>query len=1144
MAASSDVHPCPACGHSNRAQARFCEECGQPLDRRCSQCGTELRPQARFCDECGAAVAGAPKASAPAPAPEVATRRDPRAYTPKHLAERILTSRSALEGERKQVTVLFADVTGSMELAEQVDPEEWHRILDRFFEILTEGVHRFEGTINQYTGDGVMALFGAPIAHEDHPHRACWAALHLKDEVNRFAQELKRERGLTFAMRVGLNSGEVVVGKIGDDLRMDYTAQGHVVGLAARLQALADPGKVYVSKHTEALVSGYFALESLGAFKLKGVSEPIGVFSLEGAGRMRTRLDVSRSRGLSRFVGRADEMATLQGALGRAAEGRGQVVGVVADAGTGKSRLCSELVELCRARSIAVHQGIGVAHGKLLPFLPILEMLRSVFAIDDRDGPREARQKIAGTLVLVDPRFEEALPLIFDFLGVADPERPAPLADPADRQRQIFAVFARLFRALGEREPHVVLLEDLHWFDDGSGTFVESLVEAVAGTKILLLLNYRPEFRARWMEKPSTLQLPLLPLGPSAIVELLDDLLGHDASLEGLHQLVRERTGGNPFFVEEVVQSLIDAGSLEGVRGAYRLVRALGDLRVPPTVHALLAARIDRLAERERRLLQTAAVIGKQFPESILKRVAGLADADLADALRTLKARDLVFEESLFPEVEYAFKHPLTQEVAYGSQLADRRRLAHAAVARLLEEQEAVKLDEQAPLLAHHWESAGEVVAAARWHRRAAEKLESTAPRGATAHWRAVRRLGADAGDSGEGRVHRLAACLGLVRAADYDLVDDAEGASAFEEGRRLALDVGDVASRVRLLIAYSALVLNERNFQRSAELLAEAESAVGGLDDPELKFVVRAHGAYAAVVRGAQLEALARYDEAFVLLRGRIPKDSFGLRRYLGALANQSMIVAEAGRLDDAERLVERFRTIAADARDLAYECIGHFSLSRIAMYRGLPGDALTHLPGAIETAERLGARGFRATARMAIGAAHVARGSYEEAIAALEEGRDMGSPEIVGPTQWIQLLARLAEAHLGRAENEQALAVSAEAVARAEGVQRLACVEAYLSRARVLLAAAPDTDPAEIERLLESATTVARHCGAKIYEPSILEERARLARSLGRTSESQGLLREALRLYAEMHARGHAKRLATALGEDAIEAAGPQSP
>ncbi len=1111
---------CAACGHENRAQARFCESCGRPLERVCHACGTELRPTARFCDSCGTSVAAAERSTP--------TRPDPRAYTPKHLADRILTSRAAIEGERKQVTVFFADVTGSMELAEQVDPEEWHRILDRFFEILTEGVHRFEGTINQYTGDGVMALFGAPLAHEDHAHRACYAALHLGEELRRFAQELKRERGLTFATRMGLNSGEVVVGTIGDDLRMDYTAQGHVVGIAARLQALADPGKAYVSEHTAALVEGFFALEGLGAFRLKGVTEPLRVFSLEGVGRMRTRLDVSRARGLSRFVGRRDEMVVLEGALARAIGGQAQVVGVVAEAGTGKSRLCGELADRCRQRGLRVHEARGVSHGKLLPFLPLLELLRGVFGLDENDSPRDARQKIAGSLVLLDSRFEEALPLFFEFLGVPDPERPAPIADPADQRRQLFGIIARLVRALGEREPSVMLLEDLHWFDDGTASFVETLVEAVAGTKTLLVLNFRPEFRAPWMEKASYQQLPLLPLGPAAIAELLDDLLGSDPSLAELHELVRGRTGGNPFFVEEAVQALIEAGSLEGSRGAYHLVKPLTTLRVPPTVQALLAARIDRLPADARGVLQDASVIGKRFAETILRRVAGLADGDLDEALRTLRARDFVFEEQLFPEVEYAFKHPLTQEVAYGSQLAQRRRLAHATVAHLLEEAGQAKLDERAPLLAHHWEAAGEPLAAARWYRRAAEWSEERQSPSAAAHWRATRRLAAEIADTPESVRLRIAACLGLVRAADYDLVCAGESSSAFAEGHRLAVDCDDRDSRVRLLLAYSALVLHDANLERSAELLAEAEAVAADVDDPELKFVVRGHSAFACLVRGEQRLALKRYDEAFRLLGNVTPSDRFVLRRYLGASANRLMIVAEAGRPDEAHAEADRILAIAKESRDLPYVCIVHLCFARLASYRGHSAEALRHAREAFETAERLGALGFRTTARFSLGGAHLLMRSFDEAIAAFDEARSIAPPDVHGAGQWSGLLARLAEAHLGRGDLERALALSAEAVEAAKGLRRLGAADVLLSRARVLLAYGRAQDADEIERAIEAASAIVDRCGATLYEASLHEERSRLARLLGRGDEAERELAAALRVYREIGATGHLERIA----------------
>jgi class 3 adenylate cyclase len=391
----------------------------------------------------------------------VATK-SPAVYTPKHLADKILTCRAALEGERKQVTVLFADVKGSMELAEQVDPEEWHAILDRFFVILAEGVHRFEGTVNQYTGDGIMALFGAPIAHEDHARRACWAALHLGDELRRYARELRRERGLSFAVRMGLNSGEVVVGRIGDDLRMDYTAQGHSVGLAQRMEQLAEPGRVYLTEHTAALVQGYFRLEDLGAFEIPGVQAPLRVYELGGVGALRSRLDVSRARGFSRFVGREEEMATLDAALGRALGGTGEVVGVVADAGVGKSRLCFELAERCRARGVRVYETHCVAHGRMIPYLPVLELFRTYFAVTDRDSDDEVRRKVAGTLLLLDPGLGGALPLLFDFMGVPDPARPAPPMEPEARQRQLLGVVKRVVQSRSRQEPALLLWEDMH----------------------------------------------------------------------------------------------------------------------------------------------------------------------------------------------------------------------------------------------------------------------------------------------------------------------------------------------------------------------------------------------------------------------------------------------------------------------------------------------------------------------------------------------------------------------------------------------------------------------------------------------------------------------------------------------------------
>jgi class 3 adenylate cyclase/tetratricopeptide (TPR) repeat protein len=540
-------------------------------------------------------------------------------YTPKHLAEKILTSRAALEGERKQVTVLFADVKGSMELAEQLDPEEWSKIMQRFFQILADGVERFEGFVDKFTGDGIMALFGAPIAHEDHAQRACYAALHLRDELKRYATELRLSRGLDFSVRMGLNSGNVVVGRIGDDLRMEYTAQGHTVGLAQRMEQVAAAHAICLSEATAKAVSGYFALHDLGPARIKGASELLRVFELEGMSTLRTRLEVARSRGLTRFVGRDAEMDVLEAALARARAGNGQVIGLVAEAGVGKSRLCYEFTERCRAAGMRVIEGRCASYGKNIPLLPILQIFRHYYGITEHDSDRTAREKIAGHLLLLDEAYREVLPVVFEFFGVPDPDRPVPRLDPEAKQRQLVGVLRNVVQH--GAEDTVALIEDLHWIDGASAAWLEQWVDAVAGARIVLVVNFRPEFEAAWMRKSYYQQLALAPLSTQAVHQLLESLLGRDPSIAGLADAIHARTGGNPFFTEEVVQSLIESGKLQGSAGAYRLTAPVETLDVPASVHAVLAARIDRLPEREKQLLQTAAVIGKDFSEPVLVAV-------------------------------------------------------------------------------------------------------------------------------------------------------------------------------------------------------------------------------------------------------------------------------------------------------------------------------------------------------------------------------------------------------------------------------------------------------------------------------------------------------------------------------------------
>jgi class 3 adenylate cyclase len=702
---------CPHCSRENRDGARFCGECGASLERplTCPRCAAENPRGLNFCDACGASLAAEGRASTPT--------RDARAYTPRHLAEKILTTRSALEGERKQVSILFADLVDSMSIAEGLDAEEWHRILDGVFEILARGVHRFEGTINQFTGDGVMALFGAPVAHEDHARRACHAALSAMDELRTYASKL-RKRGIELAVRMGLNSGEVVVGKIGDDLRMDYTAQGYCVGLAARMEQLAAPGTVLLAEATARLVEGFFALADLGPRSIKGVKAPVRVFELKGHGAVRTRLDAAGLRGLSRLIGREAELVWLDGILSRAIESDGQVVGVVGDAGVGKSRLCLEFIQRCRLRGVAAYEVHCPEHGASVPWLAIRELLRSYFGLSDGDSAKTMQTRVAEQLRALEPDLAGAVPLILEALGVGDP------AGSAQGVAARLAGFLRRFVVLrSAKEPVALLLDDAHWIDPASDEVVREIGAAVRDTRTLLLANFRPEYRPAWIGSSHYHQLSLPPLGEDASRELLQHLLGSHDSLGELADRIRERTGGNPFFTEEVVQTLAASGSLVGERGAYRLTAPIETLALPATVQALLAARIDRLGDSAKHVLQVASVIGKQCDEQLLAEVSGLAARDLLVALSALQEGGFLRLLGPSPRPEHAFPHPLLRDVAYRSQLAERRARLHAAAATALEKLRADRLGEHAALIAHHWEASGMRFEAARWKRRAALKV-------------------------------------------------------------------------------------------------------------------------------------------------------------------------------------------------------------------------------------------------------------------------------------------------------------------------------------------------------------------------------------------------------------------------------------
>jgi class 3 adenylate cyclase/tetratricopeptide (TPR) repeat protein len=639
---------------------------------------------------------------ASAATPEPVQAPAPLAYTPPYLAEKILTSRSALEGERKHVTVLFADLKGSTELIEGLDPEEARQLLAPALHVMMDAVHRYEGTVNQVLGDGIMALFGAPVAHEDHAVRACYAALAMQAAMRRYAEEVRRSHGLEMQARVGLNSGAVVVRAIGNDLHMDYSAVGQTTHLAARMEQLATPGSIRLTAATLRLVEGLVQVNALGQFPVRGLPEPVEVFELVGASAVRRPLQAAAAHGLTRFVGRQQELAALQQALEQTGAGHGQIVAVVGEAGVGKSRLYYEFVHSHHTPGWLVLESASVSYGKTTPYYPVIDLLKRYSHVEERDDTRTIRAKVTGQVLTLDPALQDTVPALLSLLDALPEDSPFLRLDPPQRRQRTLDALKRVLLRESQEQPLLLVFEDLHWIDSETQALLNHLIEGLPTARLLLLVNYRPEYQHGWGSKTYYTQLRLDPLPPVSADEFLHALLGGDPSLAPLTPLLIARTEGNPFFLEESVRTLVEMGLLVGEPSAYRLAQALPTVQVPPTVQAVLAARIDRLPPEEKRLLQTAAVLGTEVPLPLLQAIAEVPEEALHRGLTHLQAAEFLYEMRVFPECEYTFKHALTHEVAYGSLLLERRRVLHARIVEALEALAPDRVAEQVERLAHH----------------------------------------------------------------------------------------------------------------------------------------------------------------------------------------------------------------------------------------------------------------------------------------------------------------------------------------------------------------------------------------------------------------------------------------------------------
>ncbi len=1063
---------CTKCEFENPAGMKFCGKCRTALGLTCPNCSFENPPGFDYCGQCAEALRGdtgiAKAKSAPAkPGAAVRIGADQ-------------ADASALEGERKSVTALFADIKGSTELEQDLDPEEARAIIDPALKLMIDAVRRFDGYIVQSTGDGIFALFGAPLAHEDHPQRALYAALRMQEELKRYSSGLREAGNLPIEARVGVNTGEVVVRSIATgDGHTEYTPIGHTTNLASRMQAVAPTGSIAIGEPTRKFVEGFFALRALGPTKVKGVNEPVNVYEVTGLGPLRARLQRSASRGYTKFVGRQREMEAMKAAAEQAKVGQGQIVAAMAEAGVGKSRLLFEFKATSQSGWMVL-EAFSVSHGKASAYLPVIDLLQSYFRITGEDDERIRREKVVGRLSILDPSLENARPYLFALLGIVEGEDPLAQMDAQIRKRRTHDAIKRILLRESLSHPLMVIFEDLNWVDDETQGFLNLLADSIGTARILLLVNYRPEYTHSWGNKTYYTQLRLDPLGKESAEEMLAALVGDGVEVRPLKRLIIERTQGNPFFMEETVLVLFDEGAL--VRnGAVKLTRSLNALKIPPTVQAILAARIDRQPANEKELLQTLAVMGMEFQLSLIRAVAARADDELNRMLSDLQLAEFIYEQPAVGDVEYRFKHALTQEVAYNSVLSERRKMLHERAARAIESLYASSLDDRLADLVRHYRQSENGAKAVEYLCRAGEQAAQRAAYSeAEAYLEAgLERIRALPESPGRSRAElRIQIGKGQLIQATTGLVAP-EAIVSFNRARELCTLVGDDAQLFLMLDGLRWSSLFRLELEEARHLAEEQIALAGRSNDP----------AYSALASGALGEVLLWIGDYAAARRCLEPPVSLGLLGDLRGPALQNLVVGRSIlasvllMLGFGDQAIKRRDETLAWVRGLGVPdptATAFNMASRLDHWCRSPQLALEHSTICIETSIEHGLRREVWMATIMKGWALSCQGQVEEGIAEMRGGIEAAeSAGVVIPT-WC--LFPLAEEYLRAGRSSEAGELLDQMLERVRSTgNREDEADVYRLKGELsMMQAAPDKVAAE--KWFRAAIEVARRQSAKL--------------------------------------------------------------
>ncbi len=914
---------CLECRVANREGVKFCESCGARMELLCPDCGAKIPLDRSFCGECGRDLR---RPTEPLPI----DYSQPQSYTPQYLAEKILTTRSSIEGERKFVTVLFVDVANYTSISEKLDPEEVHQIMDGCFKILMGEIHRYEGTINQFTGDGVMALFGAPLAHEDHAQRGCHASLAIRKSIEGYGEKIKRQHGAEFKLRMGLNSGLVIVGSIGDDLRMDYTAVGDTTNMAHRLQDLAKPGSVLVSRNTRRLAMDFFEFTSLGKVEVKGKEEPQEAYELIRPSEFETRIEAAAAKGLTRFVGRVKELDTLKEAFERARSGSGQVIGVVGEAGVGKSRLLLELRGLLAEGEYSYLEGRCLHYGGSMPYLPVLDVLKGYFGIKDDTQESWIKEKVRECMSILHGEPVEIPACLQEVLSLKVDDDKYLQLGPQQRRERTFEAIRDLLVRESRRKPLILAIEDLHWIDKTSEEFLHYLIGVLPKTNLLLILLYRPEYTHTWGSKSYYSKIGLDQLSAHTSAELVQAILSGEDVAPEIGALVLGRAGGNPLFVEELTHSLVENGSIQRKVDRFVLARRPSEIQVPDTIQGIIAARMDRIEDNLKRIMQVASVIGREFAYRVLQAITDMRE-DLKNALVNLQGLEFIYEKQLFPELEYIFKHALTQEVAYNSLLSRRKREIHEKIGKAIEELYSERLDEQYGLLAYHYVRSDNKPKAVEHLIMANRKaVNAIAVEEAKSYFDECMKLLDTMPDTKQTRENRISLLVDsyivfqlLLRIPDYHaLLTQYEPIVAGIDSAQLqGAFYASMGNCEYLFGSYDSAIQTSRRGAELCELAGDAEGTGRALTCMQMSHLWK----------GDLERSLALKEDVL-----RMSDEQFSVLRYVRASAAYSLTCAFLGRWEEAVDVSRKAFNIAEESEDSSHISFAAWTMSFAYAYKG----------------------------------------------------------------------------------------------------------------------------------------------------------------------------------------------------------------